>query len=326
MNVSIITTVLNEADNIERFLCSVLAQTLMPYEIIVVDGGSTDGTVDIISDLAAKHSNLKLIVIKGANRSMGRNAAIDNSLSDIIGCVDAGCYFMPDWLENLLKPLRDDCVGLAFGLCTAQTRNIFQECLSVFGAPRSEDIDANTFLPSSRSIAFRKEYWKKAGGYPEQYYKNEDTPFDIALKKVGCHFALAKEAKFLWEPRCNFQELFRQQYNYAVGDGEGRILFPVYWKTSAFYLGILLLISIILMQKMCFFLLVPLIIIIGYHFRYFYIGKKRLGKKNIFWPMLKVITGMDLGNVLGFWKGYIWSIVNRRSFCNMKDRIQDIGR
>ena len=318
--VSVITTILNEVSNVGNFIETLLQQSVEPDEIIICDGGSWDGTLDIVRSMASEHSNIKVLVMPGANRSAGRNAAIVLANSEIVVCVDAGCSFTPDWLEKLLEPLSDECVSLAFGLCDAQVGNVFQECLSVFGAPRPEDIDSSTFLPSSRSIAFRKEYWKKAGGYPEQYCKNEDTPFDIALKKTGCRFALAKDAHFLWEPRRDFRELFRQQYSYAQGDGEARLFFPVYWKTSAFYFSVLLLTGIALVQKNYFFLLMPFLVFTGYHGRYFYRGVIRLNKKNIFWPMFEVITAMDAGNVFGFWKGYIRSIMHKGSFHIVKEQ------
>nr|WP_148702350.1 glycosyltransferase [Nitrosopumilus piranensis] len=60
-NISIICTVKNEEDNISTLLDSLLNQTLLADEIIIVDGGSTDKTISIIQDYSKRSSVIKLI-------------------------------------------------------------------------------------------------------------------------------------------------------------------------------------------------------------------------------------------------------------------------
>ena len=80
------------------------------------------------------------------------------------------------------------------------------------------------FLPSARSIAFKKFAWDKVGGYPEQLTLTaEDTLFDLNLKKAGCKFAFAPKAVVYWRVRSNVKNLFRQYYLYSKGDGEAGI-------------------------------------------------------------------------------------------------------
>jgi len=105
---SIVSTVLNEAEDIDRTVASLLAQVPPSAEVIVVDGGSTDGTWDRLEAAASRDS--RLVAIRDETCSLkftagpisrGRNVAIRAAKSSIIACADAGCTYAPDWLRNL---------------------------------------------------------------------------------------------------------------------------------------------------------------------------------------------------------------------------------
>lgn len=88
-NVSLITTVYNEEKTIERFLNSILNQTALPSEFIIVDGGSTDTTVEKIEKFINSHPelNTKLFVSqKRINIAKGRNKAIIFSFVKWLAC------------------------------------------------------------------------------------------------------------------------------------------------------------------------------------------------------------------------------------------------
>ena len=96
--VTIIATVLNEVKEIARLVPSLLAQDPPPAEVIIVDGGSTDGTWDWL--LQAQRENPILLAIRDESCNLkrspgpisrGRNVAIAAARSQIIACTDAGC-------------------------------------------------------------------------------------------------------------------------------------------------------------------------------------------------------------------------------------------
>src|SRR5690349_15169839 len=103
--VSVIMTVFNEADNIEGVLHSLEKQSRPPDEIVIVDGGSTDGTLTILQK-HAKNSEVSLKVLSkpGANISQGRNAAIEAASHELIAATDAGVRLPSDWFEKLIEP------------------------------------------------------------------------------------------------------------------------------------------------------------------------------------------------------------------------------
>jgi hypothetical protein len=107
-----------------------------------------------------------------------------------------------------------------------------------------------TWLPSSRSIAFTKSAWDKAGRYPEygEFSKRlqmkcggEDTLFDLALKDAGFEFADGLKAMVYWRPRPNLTAFYLQYYWYAVGDGmdlTGLADHPLFYRLTLRYAGV----------------------------------------------------------------------------------------
>ena len=86
--------------------------------------------------------------------------------------------------------------------------------------PQPDEIDPATFLPSSRSVAFRKAVWEQAGGYPEWLDYCEDLVFDFKLRDIAGPFAMAPAAVAHFRPRGSLSSFFKQYYRYSRGDGK----------------------------------------------------------------------------------------------------------
>lgn len=221
--VSLILTVRNEEGTISTLLASLQWQTVQPAEIVIVDGGSTDGTQEKISSYTGQ-LRVKLIEMPGANISEGRNAAIRASSHNIIAATDAGVRLHARWLEAITEPLlRDRGVDVVSGFFVPDPQTPFEEAMGATVLPSVQDIDPGKFLPSSRSIAFRKEAWERVGGYPEWLDYCEDLVFDMKLKEEGFRFTFKPEAVARFRPRSSFNAFFRQYYRYARGDGKANL-------------------------------------------------------------------------------------------------------
>ncbi len=230
MRVSVIVTVFNERASIERLLDSLAAQTRRPNEVVICDGGSRDGTAELIADYArrfpARLPGLRVIVTPGANISRGRNVAIAAAQGPIIAATDAGVRLSDVWLERLVEPwTQPGAAPLAVaGMFAPDIDGVFQTAMAATVLPLPSEIDPQHFLPSSRSVAFTKDAWAQAGGYPEWLDYCEDLLFDFALNaqrpEQPTAFAWAPDALVHFRPREDLRSFWTQYYRYARGDGK----------------------------------------------------------------------------------------------------------
>jgi glycosyltransferase involved in cell wall biosynthesis len=215
---ALIVTVLNEAGTLEALLDSIAAQRQPPDEIVFVDGGSTDTTLAVLEAWSTRLP-LRTIAAPGANISRGRNLAITAASADVIAVTDAGVRLSPDWLFELSRHLTPE-VDVVSGFFQADPRTPFERALGATTLPNLSDVKPHAFLPSSRSVLFRRGAWLGAQGYPEWLDYCEDLVFDLALRRSGCRFAFAPRARVWFRPRPSLSSFFRQYYRYARGDGK----------------------------------------------------------------------------------------------------------
>lgn len=231
MTTALVTTTFREAEAIGAFLDAVLSQTRRPDEIVIVDAGSDDGTVERIRERMAQGADITLIVEPGASRSDGRNRGIRESAAEAIAVTDAGCLPRPDWFERIIAPLEQDTgVDVVAGYYVAEPEGLWGRAVAAATVPSPEEVDPARFLPSARSVAFRRQTWERVGGYPAGGQFGEDTWFGLALRRAGARFAFEPRALVSWCPETDARRLFRQFVRYARGDARERQWFRHYAK------------------------------------------------------------------------------------------------
>ena len=267
-SISFITTVLNEEQTIEQLLSSLLIQTHLPAEIIITDGGSSDKTKEVIESFFLKENekikNIRTVFReKKGNRSVGRNEAIRLATGDIIVCTDSGCVLDQHWIEEIIKPFENENVDVVAGYYKGKVENTFQKSQLPYVLIMEDRLDPKTFLPASRSMAFRKKIWEIFGGFPEKYSHNEDYVFAHSLRTSGATIVYAKSAVVYWLPRNNIRDVYIMFRRFAYGDIEAGI-----WRKKVFgvfgryILGLLLLIfTIFMMQSSLFGLVVACLLL-----------------------------------------------------------------
>jgi glycosyltransferase involved in cell wall biosynthesis len=218
--ISVITTVLNEGDSLRGLLDSLVAQTRPPQEVLIVDGGSRDHTLQVLQSYQGRLP-LRVIQADGANISAGRNIAIRAATGSIIAVTDGGVILAADWLARLVAPLEaDPATHVCGGFFLPDVYTVFEAAMGATVLPQADEIHADTFLPSSRSVALRREAWAAVGGYPEWLDYCEDLVFDLNLKARYQPFAVALDAIAHFRPRGSLRAFWKQYYLYARGDGK----------------------------------------------------------------------------------------------------------
>ena len=236
--ISLIATVLNEGESIRQLLESIAGQTRLPDEIVIVDGGSADNTLDILREYRERLP-LRVLVEAGCNISQGRNRAIEAAGGDIIAVTDAGLRLDSRWLERITAPLlADESLGIVSGFFQADPQTPLEIALGAATLPLAEEIAPDSFLPSSRSIAFRKQSALRVGGYPEWLDYCEDLIFDLRLRLAGERFVFVAGALAHFRPRSSLRSFWRQYYLYARGDGKADLWRRRHFARYATYLAL----------------------------------------------------------------------------------------
>jgi len=238
--VSVISTVRNEAAEIDRLVASLMAQTLPPAEVIVVDGGSTDGTWERLQ--AAKSRCPNLIPIRDESCQLshspgpiarGRNIAIAATSSAIVACVDAGCTYDRAWLENLTASIRKGEAEYAVGgsCIDPEHRTLWDIASAPFLGVKLR-AEAKTKSCTARSMAFRKELWMRVGGFPEDLFFGEDTVFDLKMRAVVAP-AFVERAKAFYQPSHTLLSALRRLAVYSMSDGVAGVRRARLWRNLA---------------------------------------------------------------------------------------------
>ncbi len=308
MQATMICTLRNEADSIGEFLRSIEQQTQLPDELIIIDGGSDDGTIDSIKHFAETSKlNIRLIVEPGCNIAQGRNIAIRNARNDVIASTDAGCTLEKEWFENITKPFEiDPTVDVVSGWYEPDARTDFEKVSAAWEFYRKDRVVKNpdVFLPSGRSIAFKKRCWDVVGGYPEHLATAEDTLFDLRLKEKGFKFRFAPDAVVHWRVRPTLEKLYKKVFLYRKGDGQARLFMAKQWGTrmAAYFGGVaLLILSIffpillwIVLLSVTVYLLLPSVIVYR---------RTRIGASFAYMPA--ILVTQDIAAIGGFFVGLL---------------------
>jgi glycosyltransferase involved in cell wall biosynthesis len=219
VKVSLVATVKDAGPHIREFLDSVKAQTRQAEEVVVVDGGSTDGTWETLQ----REEGILALREPGANIARGRNVAIRAAAHDLLAVTDADCVLDPDWLARIVEPIERGA-EVAAGLYRplAASASLLQVCAAAIAVPDPDEVRLG-WMPSSRSLAMTRGAFEAAGGYPEWLEVGEDMYLNHRLVENGARMELAPAAIASWRVRPDLASTWRQYSRYAEGDALARM-------------------------------------------------------------------------------------------------------
>lgn len=232
MRVTVVVAALNEEAAIGKLLHVLGTQTRVPDEVLIADGGSTDGTLKSVASLtAALPFPVRVLHVPG-RIAEGRNRAFAEAGDGVIAVTDADCVPVSGWLEALVKPIENGRAQAVAGGYYAVANGSLERAIATFSWVPLESNSRN-FLPSHRSVAVMKSAWAAVGGYREDIDSGEDTRFDIEIRdRFG--FVNAVEAQVAWRPRGTIRKTMWQQVFYGAGDGQARNLLAYHAAIAVF--------------------------------------------------------------------------------------------
>ena len=230
--VSVVVPVRNELACILGVLDQLLAQDYDPerFEILVVDGESSDGTPQRVADFARRHGNVRLLSNPGRLSSAARNIGVRNATGEVIVVVDGHCELDDDqYLKQLVEAFEHsgaDCVGRPQPLDVSSATPLQEAIAAARSSPLGHHPDSfiyssvECFVPAeSVAVAYRKEVFETVGLFDERFDACEDVEFNHRVDRAGLRCYFTPRVAVRYRPRASLGGLFRQLVRY----GRGRI-------------------------------------------------------------------------------------------------------
>lgn len=213
--ISIIIRAYNEEKHIKKLMERIFNQDIeKPFEVIVVDSGSADKTLDIISSYP-----VKVVHIAPEEFSFGRslNKGIENSKGDYLVFISAHCYPQErSWLRNMIEPFKDSEVGLVYGKQRGNVITKFSE-QQIFLKLFPEDLRSAQRIPfcNNANAAIRRTLWEKVP-YDETLTGLEDLDWANKILKLGYYIFYNADAGIVHIHEESPRKIFRRYKREAI--------------------------------------------------------------------------------------------------------------
>ncbi len=192
---SIVIRAYNEEKHIGRLLEGIRHQTVQDVEIILVDSGSTDGTVPVAESFGAR-----IVRIPSHEFTFGRslNLGVQAATRELVVIASAHIYpVYPDWIESLLRPFEQENVALTYGKQRGpETAQFSEQQIYHQWYPENSKPGQATAFCNNANAAIRKSLWEK-NHYDETLTGLEDLAWSKWVKEQGYDLAYVAEAEII---------------------------------------------------------------------------------------------------------------------------------
>ncbi len=225
MSVIAIIPCLNEAANIKRITCQFASDKAVD-KVVIADGGSTDGTLEIVRSLISASSKVSLLNNPEKIQSAGLNAAVASMGQGFTWLlrVDAHCAYPENYTSRLLESAeRNGADSIVVPMKTVGHEG-FQVAVAVAqnsvigtGGSAHRVQSEGQWVEHGHHALMRLEKFIEVGGYCEAMPCNEDAELDHRLTTAGARIWLEPDAAIVYFPRATPKRLWIQYYKYGIG-------------------------------------------------------------------------------------------------------------
>lgn len=258
VKVSIVIPTKNDEKWIEKCLNSIKNLEFRDYEVIIVDGCSSDRTVEI-----AKRFDCRIIFEDKGTISYARDLGVKHAKGDFIAFTDADCVVAKDWIDELLKYFNDEKIAAVGGPnLTPEDDSEFGKCvgdvlffLSKAGARygfESEDVREIYHNPTC-NVMYRKRVLEEVGGFNHRLITVDDEELDYRIRKRGYRILFNPKAIVWHYRRQNWKSFAKMAWNYGIGRIQAVKLHPEMLRFFYFIPTTIILIVFILLLAGIFF-------------------------------------------------------------------------
>ncbi len=231
MEISVVIAVRNEVTHIKECVQSVLNQDYKKtYEVIIVDGMSTDGTYELLEKLTKKN---KFILLRNPkfNAAAGRNIGIENSKGNFIAFIDGDAVASKDWLSQIENVFgrKNDVVGVGGpDMLPKDSTDKARRIGQVMTSPLAR---GGRFNPSTQhslsgeekyvdhiptcNLCLKREIFDKVGMFDEGFVKGQDLELNYRIVNAGYKLLYSPKIKVIHHRKNHIRDFARQIYKWA---------------------------------------------------------------------------------------------------------------
>ncbi len=227
-SILVVIPTLNEADHVEACLTSLMdgSRDVDQMSFVVADGGSIDATRDIVSRMAETRPNLTLLDNPGRLQSRAINLAARNAgeKATIMVRCDAHAVYPANFVADVAKCFEQrnaasivvpmDALGK--GATQRAVAFITDTKLGSGGAAHRGGV-LSGWVDHGHHAGFRLDWFRRIGGYDEDYGQNEDAEYDRRITNAGGRIWLEAGIRLGIYSRPTFRKLARQYWYYGIG-------------------------------------------------------------------------------------------------------------
>ena len=307
----IVIPCLNEARTIDDLLLKFSSTLNGPEDrIIVADGGSTDGTRDIVAQFSRQDARVVLLANPKKIQSAGINLAVEMFADgyDYLIRVDAHGDYPDDYCHNLLADaVATDADSVVVGMDTVG-HGTFQKATAIAqnsklgnGGSKHRTGSSGRWIDHGHHALMRISAFQAVGGYDETFSHNEDAELDHRLRKAGFRIWMTDKTRMTYYPRASLPSLFKQYMAYGRGRAKNLLKHRALPKVRQMVpLAVAPVVALALLAPLHWLAALPLLVWVGASLGY---GLwMALGQRNPFGPLaaLSAMT-MHLAWSTGFW-------------------------
>lgn len=191
--VSVVLLTKNSVETVIKTLDSIMSQTRKPDEIVVVDGNSKDGTIEIV-----KQYPIKLVTESGLGFGHARNLGVKNAEGDIILFIDSDCYADEKWIEKILPHFSEPKIAGVTGQTKLWNTNhgVARFLACVGGRMDMPTKQRFVKIAPTMNLAIRRNIVLEVGGFDESLFRGEDT--ELTYKVTKRHKILYEPEAVIW--------------------------------------------------------------------------------------------------------------------------------
>ena len=221
--VSVVIPVRNEWTHLGAVLDAVLAQDYEgPIEIVVADGGSTDGTRALLDARAGDDPLIRVIDNPRKTAAAGLNLAIAISSGEIIVRCDGHAEFSADYIRTAVEVLTATGAANVGGVQAAEGERFVQQAIAIamtsplgVGNSRFHYSSAAGAIDTVYLGTFDREALEEVGGFDERLLRNQDYELNHRLRAAGKVVWFDPRLRVTYRPRATLGTLWRQQMDYG---------------------------------------------------------------------------------------------------------------